>query len=196
MSNKEIAKRWREKNPNYSKNYRKANIEKMKVLEKKVREKRTALYKEYYQTNIEQRKKYDKQYRKENATILHNQNKIYRKANPEIFKAGNAKWKKMHPIQKLLVPAKYRSTKKNIPYDIIDTDIFMPTHCPILGLELNYQGSKRGPNAASLDRIIPSLGYVKGNVEVISWRANRIKSDATPKELKLLADYYSKYIPL
>lgn len=41
----------------------------------------------------------------------------------------------------------------------------------------------------SLDRIVPSLGYVPGNVAVISHRANRIKSDATADELRAVADW-------
>jgi hypothetical protein len=44
-------------------------------------------------------------------------------------------------------------------------------------------------NAPTLDRINNSCGYVPGNVAVISWRANRIKCDATPEELRRIADY-------
>jgi hypothetical protein len=40
----------------------------------------------------------------------------------------------------------------------------------------------------SLDRIDSSKGYIKGNVWVISLRANRIKNDSTPQELRLIAD--------
>jgi hypothetical protein len=39
-------------------------------------------------------------------------------------------------------------------------------------------------NSPSLDRIDTSKGYVKGNVWVISWRANKLKSDATLAELE------------
>ena len=42
-------------------------------------------------------------------------------------------------------------------------------------------------NSPSIDRKIPSLGYMKGNIWVISYRANRIKNDATVEELELLA---------
>ena len=44
----------------------------------------------------------------------------------------------------------------------------------------------------SLDRINPKLGYVKGNVQVISWRANNIKRDATAEELRLVADFVAR----
>ena len=43
------------------------------------------------------------------------------------------------------------------------------------------------PSSPSLDRIIPELGYVPGNVQVISHQANTMKSNATLKELKAFA---------
>lgn len=79
----------------------------------------------------------------------------------------------------------------------------LPKVCPILGLELNYK-SKGGPrvdNSPSLDRLNPLIGYKNGNLQVISWRANRIKNDSTPEELRKLADYMEnisipKYNPI
>ena len=37
-------------------------------------------------------------------------------------------------------------------------------------------------NSPTLDKFIPSKGYVKGNVQIISWRANSLKSDGSPDE--------------
>jgi hypothetical protein len=64
----------------------------------------------------------------------------------------------------------------------------VPDKCPILGIELfiSEKGVGRTDNSPSLDRIIPSLGYVKGNIAVISQRANRIKNDATLEEITKL----------
>jgi hypothetical protein len=53
--------------------------------------------------------------------------------------------------------------------------------CPALGVPLVF--GRRSPNNPSLDRIKPELGYVKGNIAVISRRANAIKQDATADEL-------------
>lgn len=63
------------------------------------------------------------------------------------------------------------------------------THCPLLGLELTYEncGTKVAPaNYATLDKIDPAKGYTKGNVQILSFRANTIKGDATLEELKLI----------
>ncbi len=89
-----------------------------------------------------------------------------------------------------IVHARYRAKKSGIPFDITVDDITWPTHCPVLGLELDYVNSKRAQdNAATLDRIDNSKGYVKGNVYVISWRANALKTDATVDELQRVIEY-------
>ncbi len=41
----------------------------------------------------------------------------------------------------------------------------------------------------TLDRIIPSRGYVRGNIAVISFRANFLKRDATLDELRKIIRY-------
>jgi hypothetical protein len=68
-------------------------------------------------------------------------------------------------------------------------DIAIPDHCPILGMKLERGLDGGLDNSPSLDRIIPALGYVPGNVRVISNRANRIKSDSTPEELSRILTY-------
>jgi hypothetical protein len=72
--------------------------------------------------------------------------------------------------------------------------INIPDNCPVLGIPLNYhgvekQGWSRTDNSPSIDRIDSSKGYTLDNMQIISWRANRIKNDSTPEELRLLADY-------
>ena len=54
------------------------------------------------------------------------------------------------------------------------------------------RGQKRLENSASLDRIDNVKGYIPGNVQVISWRANRVKSDATLDELILIGKQATK----
>lgn len=88
--------------------------------------------------------------------------------------------------------AKSRAKKMGLLFDLVPADIPLPTNCPVLGLLLDYtsrEGKKNRDDAPSLDRIDPKKGYVRGNVQVISLRANRIKNDATVAELRTIADF-------
>lgn len=85
--------------------------------------------------------------------------------------------------------ARTRAKLLGVPFDLTDEDIVVPAVCPILGIAL-VKGPNGGHDASpTLDRFDPDLGYVSGNVRVISMRANRIKNDATPAELRRVADW-------
>lgn len=88
--------------------------------------------------------------------------------------------------------AKCRAKKLGIPFNLSVDDINIPDVCPVFGTPFSVEIGKRSDWAPSLDRLIPKLGYIKGNVSVISWRANRIKGDATLEELKMLVDFLEK----
>lgn len=89
---------------------------------------------------------------------------------------------------------KYRAKKVNAlrtgySWNISFGDIQWPTHCPILGIELDYFSPYCSENSPSFDRINSSMGYEKGNVQILSWRANRIKNNGTAEEHRKIADY-------
>lgn len=92
----------------------------------------------------------------------------------------------------MLKAAKARAKKAKVPFDLTEDDILVPTYCPVFGCKLERALGSRGagPLSPSLDRIIPSRGYVVGNVVVISYRANRAKSDLTVGELVALAEFF------
>lgn len=85
-----------------------------------------------------------------------------------------------------LAVARWRANRDGRPFEITLEDIEWPSHCPVLGIELDYFATKRSDNSPSLDRIDNSLGYTKENTWVISNRANRVKSDSSLEELKTL----------
>ena len=90
-------------------------------------------------------------------------------------------------IKKALIrAAKARAKKKGIPFDITIEDFILPEKCPLLEIPLTVGYGNSQENSYSLDKIIPDLGYVKGNVWVISNKANMIKNNASLEELKLL----------
>jgi hypothetical protein len=92
------------------------------------------------------------------------------------------------PRHKMWEWIKGRAKRRGTVFTLSLEDIpEIPSHCPILGIPL-CPNDKAGPqdSSPSLDRLHPDLGYVAGNVRIISHRANRLRSDATLKELKLL----------
>lgn len=88
--------------------------------------------------------------------------------------------------------ARKRARLAGVPFDLVESDIEIPQCCPVLGIPLVVSSGRKGPRDASptIDRFVPSLGYVRGNVGVISWRANRLKSDGTTDELMRIVDFY------
>lgn len=104
--------------------------------------------------------------------------------------ARSITWKRRmlsDPRTLLLQSAKGRAKRTGVPFDLTLEDIRVPKFCPILGLELTPGSGKRSDSSPSLDRLRGSMGYVRGNVEVISLRANRIKNNASPRELAAIA---------
>lgn len=67
-----------------------------------------------------------------------------------------------------------------------------PDVCPVLGIPLTYTFGKgqAQDSSPSFDQKIPGGGYTKENIQVVSWRANRIKNDGTPEEHQKIADFY------
>ena len=85
--------------------------------------------------------------------------------------------------------ARHRAKKNGLPFSLHPDDLTIPRRCPVLGIELvtKFTSDANRDYWPSLDRIVPDLGYVRGNVIVMSYRANRIKSDATAAELCAIA---------
>ena len=90
---------------------------------------------------------------------------------------------KLNIAKTLLYSAKRRAVLYSLPFDICEEDIVIPDLCPILKIPIQRGDHKVTASSPSLDRIIPELGYVKGNIQVVSYKANTMKSDATLTEL-------------
>jgi hypothetical protein len=101
------------------------------------------------------------------------------------------RWRLNNPEKGMWNTARRRAKEKNIPFSITVFDIIIPEKCPILGIPLVWQVGHKvcKPNSPSLDRIKPELGYVPGNVAVISMRANNLKSDGTLAEHSAIVEW-------
>lgn len=122
------------------------------------------------------------------------------KAN-KMFKKYGAEWANKKHRQSLIyqeMRAKFRAKKANakragVEFTLDFCDLDFPTRCPILDIELNYFAEERAENSVSFDRVDAEQGYVKGNVVIISWRANRIKNNGTAKEHRQIAEFIDSW---
>jgi hypothetical protein len=102
-------------------------------------------------------------------------------------------------IKRLMSHAKHRSKVQNINFNLtfkyllkIACDV-----CPILQVNLSWSanGNGRSDLSPSLDKIDPEIGYIEGNVQWVSYKANAMKSNASFKELHQFADWVKSTIP-
>jgi len=95
------------------------------------------------------------------------------------------KYRMMNPSHTLFHLAKQRAKRDGFDFNLSKEDITIPSVCPVLGIDLRVNAGGRAPtdNSPTLDRIHPKIGYIKGNIIVISSLANRIKSSANHRQI-------------
>lgn len=129
--------------------------------------------------------------------FVDNRNKTKKSSCCKICHVSSAYVTKEDHIRTLITQIKHRAKTKNIPFNIslkyllsIKSDV-----CPVFNTELLWaqKRKKNDINSPSLDRIIPKLGYVEGNVAFISFKANNIKSDANCEELEKVLNWLKQY---
>jgi hypothetical protein len=125
----------------------------------------------------------------------------YCRRTPECDRARGRVWdsrradrhKNVPTSQAMWYSAKRRAAAKGIPFEITPSDIeaIMSDRCPIFRIDLQRGNGVGGAGEQSptLDRIVNSKGYVPGNIQILSHKANSMKQDATPEELLMFADW-------
>lgn len=140
-----------------------------------------------------------------NRQVVNEARKLKRRNNPEQTRKKDKEYslkrdkekrretcrayKLRNPTRNLLHAAKKRAKDYNVPFSITIEDIIVPTHCPILGIELQFNTGTVKDNSPSVDRIKPELGYIKDNIRVISYKANRYKSNLSAEQLTRILAY-------
>jgi hypothetical protein len=113
--------------------------------------------------------------------------------DPEKRRQERINYRRKHHDKILLDAAKARASKGGLPFTITREDIVVPAHCPVFGFPLVVKEASRyrghSFNSPSVDRIIPRLGYVPGNIMVMSILANTMKQNATPEQLVAFAKW-------
>ena len=96
------------------------------------------------------------------------------------------------PRNQMLSSARQRAKRDAVPFDLSPDDFVVPETCPVFGHVFEFGTRQDHRWAPTLDKRIPELGYVKGNVQVISHRANMLKGNASFEELKQLVEFMAK----
>jgi hypothetical protein len=131
----------------------------------------------------ERKRAYDAAYYAANRERLKQNNRRYYQANRGRISESRTIARRSCPELALWRSAKERAAKLGLPFDLEVGEIVIPSACPVLGIPLSKGEGHCGPNSPSLDRLNPALGHVRGNVAVMSHRANSIKNDATVEDL-------------
>lgn len=140
-------------------------------------------------------KEYQKRYREKHRQKLTEYAKEYYLKNKDKINQHNQAQKKANPERVLWQSAKERAVKLNLLFELNISDIVIPDYCPILGIPLFKGKGKVGNNSPSIDKIDPLLGYTKDNIQIVSFQANTMKSNASKEDL-LLFSYWvlEKYL--
>lgn len=107
-----------------------------------------------------------------------------RAANLEEKRTKDNLYNHAHPEVSLLSHAKQRAKEKGLDFSVEKSDVIVPTICPLLGIPVFKSEDGFTANSPTIDRIDNTKGYVKGNVWVISWRANHLKWRSTLEEVE------------
>lgn len=136
-------------------------------------------------------------------TCMKNRNNAWQRANkatrhPQKL-ASVYRRRRIDPIRAWFKGIRQNAQARGIAFSLTIEDLTIPAFCPVLGIPLksNYgHGSKRTihdkDHAPSVDRIDNTKGYHKDNIVIVSFRANRLKSDATVDELEKVVAFYAE----
>jgi hypothetical protein len=100
---------------------------------------------------------------------------------------------------KLLRAIRKRGKTYGFDGSITAEDIVIPEYCPVLGIKLfpsvgkGVKALNNFYNSPSVDRIDSRKGYTKENIQIVSFRANCLKRDASLWEVRALVDYMENY---
>jgi hypothetical protein len=163
----------------------------MNETEKKESQKRaSAKYKEAHPERIkESNRKSKRNWYENNKEIAKERVKEYQLRDPEKHKIRQKNYRDSHKDKLWIGAAKQRAKEKGLDFSINEDDVVVPEFCPILGIPLFRIGKKHSDNSPSIDRIDSTKGYIKGNVQVLSHKANILKNSATLSELIFLGEW-------
>lgn len=119
-----------------------------------------------------------------------NKKKSWYLKNIEHVKEYNRQYRLDNPKKYLLRKAANNAQQSNREFNITEDDVIIPDICPVLNIPIYLkQDGSFNDNSPSLDRLDNSKGYIKNNVNVISWKANKLKGSAKLEDLKKIIEW-------
>jgi hypothetical protein len=128
-------------------------------------------------------------YRKNNKSVIRKKDLEYQLKNKNEIKIRRKELTVKNKEKMLWFSAKKRAKHKKLDFSIEIDDIIIPEYCPVLGIPLLRDNSIQLDNSPTLDRIDNTKGYIKGNVCVISNRANIVKNCGSIYEHLKVVEY-------
>lgn len=171
----------KEKVNRINKNWKDANRDLVRARERQYAKKARMLY-------PDRQKRSDAKYKLDHPEKIKEVQKAWRDKNKDYLynRANN------YTAYYLWENAKKRAKQYNRDFTIEISDVIVPEYCPVLGIKLQINRGIRKSGSPSLDRIDNKKGYVKGNVRVISMRANWLKRDGSLEEFEKIVTYMKR----
>jgi hypothetical protein len=158
---------------------------------KRTKEERKQQSRDYYWQNKEALSQYALQYREQNKEKL----TLNALAKKRLVSANSSLWKEWR-LTRMLGNAKRRAKCQNLDFNLTVEFLLSIAgdSCPVDGLPMNWrvnEGKELQPTSRtpSIDKIVPSLGYVEGNVQIICWQYNSWKRDMSINDMRMLLAY-------
>ena len=186
MRNKEEQKQY---NRAYYQTHREDLLQQVRQYKIEHRTEVLASKKRYRETHKPEISEGRKRFRASHRSELVETDRLYYEANKEQILAKEKEKRREKPEILLLRNARERSKNKRVDFSINLRDILVPAKCPVFGISIETGTGVLHEGSPTLDRVIPELGYVPGNVAVISHKANTIKSNGTSAEHRKVADW-------
>jgi len=152
----------------------------------------------YASLTEEQKKKKRERQRKWYASLTEEQRKRKREYDRKRLASFDLDQCRNKKIANMYYRAKNRAENKDLPFTITRQDIAdvwpKDDYCPALRIPLKIKGGNKisTDNSPNLDRVIPILGYVKGNIAVVSKLANSIMTSARPSEVIKVGKWFDE----
>ena len=146
---------------------------------------------EYRAKILAQKSAYAKR-RRQNPEVKEKLNQ-YNRDNAAYFCKKAKEYNAARPFHYAFKRLRLRAKQNNLLFDLDEEYLISiwTGKCAIFGttLQLPYSTNRQVPDKATIDKVIPELGYVKGNVQWVSNRANTIKSYGTLEEHQMIVEY-------